>query len=147
MTDNRGGKKDKPSTVREDTGRGLQGQREEGRELEGDKGRNKEETGKHQSQGGLLDQGSEAASVSSTNTTLLPHPKSPVCRANSRGSIHFRGHLKSQGTSAKMLWICHLEAETQANFPRMQGTPTAACEPWDPQGKGTLPAPTPLSSS
>ena len=73
-------------------------------------------------------------------------PRSPVCLANSGGSVHFRGHLKSQGTSAQMVWICHLEAETQANFPPTQGMPTAACEPLDPQGKGTLPAPTALSS-
>lgn len=144
MTDREEGRRTRRSTGREDAGRGHIRPEGEGR-LEGEKGRKEEETETRESGEPVGPRVRCSFCLHCEHCPTAP-PRSPVCLANSRGSTHFRGHLKSQGTSAQMVWICHLEAETQANFPRTQGTPTAAREPLDPQGKGTLPVPTALSS-
>ena len=144
MTDREEGRRTSRSTGREDAGSGHIRPEGEGR-LEGEKGRNEEETETRESGEPVGPRVRRSFCPNCKHCPMAP-PRSPVCLANSGGSVHFRGHLKSQGTSAQMVWICHLEAETQANFPPTQGTPTAACEPLDPQGKGTLPAPTALSS-
>ena len=134
LTDREEGRRTRRSTGREDAGRGHIRPEGEGR-LEGEKGRNEEETETRESGEPVGPRVRCSFCLHCEHCPTAP-PRSPVCLANSRGSTHFRGHLKSQGTSAQMVWICHLEAETQANFPRTQERPQLPASPWTPRARG-----------